>query len=263
MSNNKKKLKTTTGYVKPVMTQEENDLMMNRLMLGFVLAVCAVTFIMMLKNSFNTIQLYETVGPVMSVVFFVLFAAAAVFTFLKIKRGGDDSKKILTRWNIGATGLIMLFCGVMFAFNPSVAIAYSVAMFIGACVLYFIWYIYPRAFFAAACMCLFEGFAIHASYALSIVGPLNRILQMTSRIGSLILPIAAIILFILAAKKYPRAFHGVPLWQLLIVCAAALVGALLLFCGSFGLFYLAYHYVLYAVAAVLAAVGIVYTVKSI
>ena len=263
MSNNKKKQKTTAGYVKPVMTQEENDLMMNRLMLGFVIAVCAVTLVMMLKNNFNTIQLYNTVGPVMSVVCFVLFAVAVVFTVLKIKRGSDDSKKILTRWNLAVTGLLALFSGVLFTINPTIAIAYSVAMFIGACVLYFVWYIYPRAFFAAACMCLIEGFAIHAGFAVGTVGAFSGFLQLASKLGALILPIAAIVLFILAAKKFPRAFNGVALWQILVICAAALIGAALLFCGSLGLFYLAYHYVLYVMAAVLAVVGIVYTVKSI
>ena len=34
MSDNKKKMKKAAGYTKPVMTQEENDLMMNRLMLS-------------------------------------------------------------------------------------------------------------------------------------------------------------------------------------------------------------------------------------
>lgn len=263
MSNNKKKQNAVTGYTKPVMTQEENDLMMNRLMLGFVIAVCAVTLVMTLKNSFNTIQLYNTVGPVMSVVCFVLFAAAAVFTVLKIRRGSDDSKKILTRWNIGVSGLLALFSGVMFTINPTIAIAYTVAMVIGACVLYFIFYIYPRVFFAAACMCLIEGFAIHAGFAVGTVGAFSGLLQLASKLGALILPVAATVLFVLAAKKHPRAFRGIALWQILAICAAALLGAALLFCGSLGLFYLAYHYVLYVMAAVLAVVGIVYTVKSI
>ena len=263
MSENKKKLKKTAGPAKPVMTQEENDLMMNRLMLGFVLAVCAVTLVMTLKNSFNTIQIYDTVGPVMSVVCLVLFAAAAVFFGLRTKRGIDDSKRILTRWNVLVTGAISLFCGIIFFLNPSVACAYSVAAVIGACVLYFIWYIYPRAFFALACMCLAEGFLIHAGFGLSTVRTFSHLLQMVSRIGAVILPIAALVLFLAAAKKYPRAFAGIALWQPLAVCVLALIGAALLWCGSFGIFYFAYHYVLYALAAVIAAIGIVYTVKSI
>ena len=241
------------------MTQEENDLMMNRLMLGFVIAVCAVTIVMMLKNSYNTIQIYETVGPIASVVCFVLFAVAAVFAGLRFKRGTDDSRRVLTRWNILVSGAIALFCGVMFCIKPTVAIVYSVAMFIGACVLYFVWYIYPRAFFAAACMCLFEGFCIHAGFGLSTGG----ILGLLARAAALVLPIAAAVLLLLLVKKYPRAFYGIALWQLIAVCAVALIGALLLWCGTLGIFYIAYHYVLYAIAAVLAAVGIVYTVKSI
>ena len=259
MSDYKKKQKKSSGYTKPVMTQEENDLMMNRLMLGFVIAVCAVTLVMTLKNSYNTIQIYETVGPIMSGVCFVLTAAAAVFTVLRFKRGIDDSRRILTRWNVMMSGAIALFCGVMFCIKPTVAILYSVAMIIGACVLYFVWYIYPRAFFAAAFMCLIEGFCIHAGFGLSAGG----ILPLLARIAALLLPIAAAVLLILGVNKYPRAYHGIALWQLIAVCAVALIGALLLWCGTFGIFYIAYHYVLYAIAAVLAAVGIVYTVKSI
>ena len=84
-----------------------------------------------------------------------------------------------------------------------------------------------------------------------------------SRVGALILPIAAILLLVIASKKFPRAVAGIALWQPIAVCVVALVGAVLLWCGSLGIFYFAYHYVLYALAAALAAVGIVYTVKSI
>ena len=263
MSEYKKNVKKTAGYSKPVMTQEENDLMMNRLMLGFVLAVCAVTLVMTLKNKFNTIQLYETVGPVMSVLCVVLFALAAVFFGIRTKRAVNDSKKILTRWNVLFSGAISLFCGIIFFLNPSVACAYSVALIIGACVLYFIWYIYPRVFFALACVCLAEGFLVHAGFALSIASTFSRILQLMSRAGALILPIAAILLLVILSKKLPRFVSGIALWQPIAVCCVALVGAALLWCGSLGIFYFAYHYVLYAIAAALAAVGIIYTVKSI
>lgn len=262
MSNNKK-LKNTESYTKPVMTQEENDLMMNRLMLGFVLAVCAVTAVMMLKNSYNTIQLYETVGPVMSVVCLVLFALAAVFFGIRTKRGTDDSKKILTRCNVLVTGAVSLFCGVIFFLNPAVACAYSVAMIISACVLYFIWYIYPRVFFALACVCVAQGFFIHAGFGLSTARAFSMLLQLASKIGALVLPIAAIVGLVLWTKKHPKAVRGMALWQPIAVCVLGLIGAVLLWCGSFGIFYFAYHYVLYAIAAALAAVGIVYTVKSI
>ncbi len=263
MSENQKNIKKSAGFAKPVMTQEENDLMMNRLMLGFVLAVCAVTGVMMLKNSYNTIQLYETVGPVMSVVCVVLFVLAAVFFGIRTKRGVDDSKKILTRCNVLVTGLVSLFCGAIFFLNPAVACAYSVAMIIGACVLYFIWYIYPRVFFALAVMCVAQGFMIHAGFGLSTARAFSMLLQLLCKIGALILPIAAIVCLLLAAKKCPKLVCGIALWQPVAVCAVALIGAGLLWCGSFGIFYFAYHYVLYAIAAVLAAVGIVYTVKSI
>ncbi len=251
----------TTG--KTVMTEEENDLMMNRLMLGFVLAVCAVTAVMMLKNSNNTIQLYETVGPVMSVVCTVLFALAAVFFGIRTKRGIDDSKKIFTRWNVMIPGVLSLFCGIIFFLNPAVACAYSVAMIIGACVLYFIWYIYPRVFFALSCFCLAEGFLIHAGFGLSTARAFSSLLQLMSKIGAAVLPIAVVILILAIVKKHPRAASGIALWQVFAVCGVAFVGAVLLWCGSFGIFYFAYHYVLYAIAAALAAVGIIYTVKSI
>ncbi len=263
MSENRRKTKTVTAPAKHVMTQEENDLMMNRLMLGFVIAVCAVTLVMTLKNSFNTIQIYETVGPVMTVVCLILAVLAGVFFGLRTKRGTDDSRRVLTRWNVLVCGLIALFCAAVFFVNPSVACAYSVAMVIGACVLYFIWYIYPRVFFAASCMALIEGFLIHAGFGLSTTRAFSSIIGLACRIGAAVLPVIAAILFVLAAKKHPRAFAGFALWQTLVICAAALVGALALWCGALGIFYIAYHYVLYAIAAVLAVFGIVYTVRSI
>ena len=268
MSDNKK-IKKTAGYNKPamtgkpVMTEEENDLMMNRLMLGFVLAVCAVTAVMMLKNSNNTIQLYETVGPVMSVVCAVLFVLSAVFFGIRTKRGTDDSKKILTRWNVLGAGAVSLFCSVIFFLNPAVACAYAVAMVICACVLYFVYYIYPRVFFTLASVCVAQGFFIHAGFGLSTARAFSSFLQLMSKIGTLVLPIAAIVWFLLAAKKHPKLARGIALWQPVAVCAVALIGALLLWCGSLGIFYFAYHYVLYAIAAAVLAVGVVYTVKSI
>jgi hypothetical protein len=161
------------------------------------------------------------------------------------------------------TGAVSLFCGILFILNPSVACAYSIAMIIGACVLYFIWYIYPRAFFALACSVLAEGFFIHAGFALSTARAFTAALSMGARIAAVILPIAAIVFFLTSAKKHPKAFASIALWQIFCVLGIALIGAAVLWCGAFGLFYFAYHYVLYALAASLIAVGIIYTVKSI
>lgn len=262
MSDMKKKAKTAPA-AKPVMTQEENDLMMNRLMLGFVLAVCAVTAVMTLKNSYNTIQLYEIVGPIMSAVCILLAVPCIVLFGLRTKKRINDTKRILTRWNVLMTGAVSLFCGILFILNPSVACAYSIAMIIGACVLYFIWYIYPRAFFALACSVLAEGFFIHAGFALSTARAFTAALSMGARIAAVILPIAAIVFFLTSAKKHPKAFASIALWQIFCVLGIALIGAAVLWCGALGLFYFAYHYVLYALAASLIAVGIIYTVKSI
>jgi hypothetical protein len=200
---------------------------------------------------------------VMSVVCAVLFVLSAVFFGIRTKRGTDDSKKILTRWNVLGAGAVSLFCSVIFFLNPAVACAYAVAMVICACVLYFVYYIYPRVFFTLASVCVAQGFLIHAGFGLSTARAFSSFLQLMSKIGTLVLPIAAIVWFLLAAKKHPKLTRGIALWQPVAVCAVALIGALLLWCGSLGIFYFAYHYVLYAIAAALAAVGIIYTVKSI
>lgn len=262
MSDTKKKSKTA-AVGKHVMTREENDLMMNRLMLGFVLAVFAVTAVMMMKNSYNTIQLYESAGPIASVICILLAIPCIVLFAIRTKKKVNDEKKILTRWNVLMTGAVCLFCGILFSLNPSVACAYNVAMIIGACVLYFIWYIYPRTFFALSCSMLAEGFFIHAGFGLSTARAFKVLLSMGARIAALVLPIVMIILFANAAKKNPKAFVSPALWQMFCVLGIALIGAIVLWCGTLGLFYFAYHYVLYALAAALIAVGIIYTVKSI
>lgn len=263
MSENKKKSPKAAGTAKPVMTQAENDLIMNRLMIGFVAAVCAVTLVMMLKNSFNTIQIYETVAPVMTGVCFVLFALSVVFYVLRTRKKTDDSARVIHRYNVLGCGVISLFCGIFYALNPSVASAYSVALIIGACVLYFIRYIYPMPYLAIAVFCLCEGFLIHAGFGLAAVRSFSVVLQVLFRIGAVILPVLFLVGAVLWAKKRPAVFAEIRIWQMIVTAAAALLGVLLMWLGTVGILYVPCMYVIYALAAIVIAFGIVYAVKSI
>ncbi|MBQ8577018.1 MAG: hypothetical protein IJ449_03490 [Clostridia bacterium] len=248
---------------KPVMTQEENDRMMNRIMLAFVVTVCAVTVIMSIKNRFNTIGMYETAAPVMSAVCIVLFVLSAVFFALRTKKGEDDRLRVITRWNVLGCGITSLLCGIVYAINPSIASVYSVIIVIGVCVLYFIRYIYPLPFRALGAFCLCEGFLIHAGFGLSAVRAFSTVLGILFRCGAAALPAAFLVAVFLAAKKKSAFYDGMkPLW--LYICgAAAFVGAVILLLGSFGIFYVSYIYVLYVLAALFLAAGVIQTVKSI
>ncbi len=248
---------------KPVMTQEENDRMMNRLMLAFVAAVGAVTVIMSVKNRCNTIVLYETAAPVMVGVTLALFILSAVFYFIRMKKKIDDSKSILTKENVLGCGITALFCGLIYAVNPSIASGYSVVIIIGACVLYFIRYIYPLSFLAIAFFCLCEGLLIHAGFGLAAVRSFSVILSLLFRIIAVVLPIVFFAAAKLAQKKKSVWYKGARPWALYLCTGVALLGAAVLWLGTLGIFYVSYIYILYLLGAVLLACGIIETVKSI
>lgn len=248
---------------KSVMTQEENDRMINRLMLAFIIATCAVTLIMSLKNSFNTIRMYEVVAPTMTIACLVLFALSIVFFISRKRKGIDDSTKVITKYNVLGCGITALLCGAVYAVNPGIASVYSVILVIGICALYFIRYIYPFAFLALACFCLCEGLLVHAGFGLSTVRAFSSVLAVLFRIGTIVLPILFMVCVMLAKSKKKDLFSDIKPAALLICAAVALIGAVVLMLGSIGVFYVSYVYVLYAVAAVFLIIGVIQTVKSI
>ncbi len=251
------------------MTRAENDLMMNRLMLMFVLTVCAVTAVMMVKNSFNTIVLYEQVAPIVSAVCYILFALSAAFFGYRRYRGADDSHRTITANNVLGVGVSVLLCGIVYALNPAIAAAYSVALLISACALYFIRYIYPRSFFVLTAYCICEGFLLHAGFALPTVRAFSRVLQLLFGIGALVLPILFAVATILHTKHAKKTSGGKKkrteemsiLLPGLCCAAVGLAGAVLLFLS--GLIYVPYIYVMMALVCVYAVYAIVYTVRMI
>ena len=246
---------------KPVMTQEENDRMMNRLMLAFITAVCAVTVVMSLKNAFNTIVIYETVAPVTACVCFVLFILSVLFFALRKTRKTEDKTLVITKYNVLGCGITALLCGLVYSVNPGIASVYSVVMIIGACALYFIYYIYPVMFFALSCFCLIEGMLIHAGFGLSTVRAFSSVLQILFRVGAIVLPVVFIIGMLAAVKKKSIPTEEMNLVPIIICAAAAFIGAGLLMFNQ--IIYISYVYILYAFAAIYLTVGIVQTVKSI
>ena len=257
MSNKKNKMpKTAAARFSTV--KITNDLMMNRLMIAFVAAVTAVTIVMCVRNVNTTINMYEKVGPVLTVVLAVLFAASlGFFIYRKVKKTADGAQ-IATKYNILGCGVLALACAAMYAVNPAAASVGSVIAILAATVLYFIWYIYPTAFFMLSLFLFTEAFVIYAGFGFAAVRTSRVILQTALRIAALLLPVlfsAAVLFF----NKKVRS--SVPVPVLLLCAAAALIGAVLLMLSS--VFYIPYLYVLMVLCGIYLGIGVYCTVHMI
>jgi len=259
MGENKKQAVKKSG--KHMMTNEENDLMMNRLMLVFVIAVAMVTLVINLKNANGILRMYQVVAPVMSVSCIALFLLSLVVFAIRVHKKTDDSRKVLTRYNVLGTGCVALMCAAAYLVNASVATGYVVAIVMGACVLYFIQYIYPRDFFALSCFCLCEGFFIYIAFGYPVGSVFGRFMRLMFRIGSIAIPLLFVAALLLVIKKGVRGFEKTkPIFYVLCALIGFAGAVILMFPG---VVYVPYMYVLYLLAAAYLAIGIAQTIKSI
>lgn len=240
--------------------QAQNDVMMNRLMLVFVVAVAAVTLVMSLRNANSEITMIKTVAPIMVWVFGALFAAAAVFFGIRKKQGSDDSERTITGCNVLGMGCVSLLCAIAYAINAALATGYSIAIILGTCVLYFIYHIYDRSFFALSTFCMLQCLMLYTGYNNYAIGGIGYLIQVFSRIGAIALPIVYAVLCVIyvvrGKKAAPRS-----LVPALICAVIGLLGGVLLTLDS--LFYISSIYMLLLLAAAYLAVGIVKTVRMI
>ena len=238
----------------------QNDVMMNRLMIVFVIAVSAITLVMSLRNANNEITMIKTVAPILTWVLIALFAASAVFFGISKKSGKDDSQRSFTGYNVLGMGCVALLCAIAYAVNAALATGYAVAMIIGACMLYFIYHIYDFHFFALSVFCMLQGMFLYTGYNNYAVGGIGYLIQVVSRLGAIALPILFVVLAIIYVARGKKATPKslVPI----IVCALiGLAGGVLLTLSS--LFYVSSLYMLLLLAAAYVAVGIVKTLRMI
>ncbi len=251
-----KSKRTKSGVVSGI----SNDLMMNRLMLWFVIAVGAVTVVMSLRNANNEITMFKTVAPIMTTVSLLLFLGSLVFFVIRWQKKIDDKDRTITKYNVLGTGIVALLCGITYSINAAMATGYSVALILGTTVLYFIWYIYAHDFFWLSAFCLTEGFLIHTGYGYMVVNGLSRFIQMGSRIGAIALPIVFVGAMMIW-KNRKKSVMSVALCPTLLCAAVSCVGAVLLIMQS--VLYVPTVYVLIALVAVYLAVGIIKTIRMI
>ena len=202
-----------------------NDLMMNRLMLAFVLAVVAITVVMCVRNATDVWTMNETVGKVMMCVFAALFGASfGVFLYRFINKK-NDADKAVTKYNILGCGVLALICAVFYALKPSLASVCSVIVVLVALVLYFIWYIYPASFFMLSLFTAAESFLFYAAFGLEAVR-LSRVIVLTVlRAAAILLPVLFAIGVLVFRKKRRISLPGP---MLLLFAVLALAGSVLL-----------------------------------
>ena len=256
--SNKKNRTPKTAAARFSAVKINNDLMMNRLMTAFVAAVTAITVIMCIRNANTSTVMYETVGPILAGVFAVLFLAALGFFLYRRAKKINDASRIVTKYSVLGCGVIALICAAMYAVKAGAASVGSVIVILAATVLYFIWYIYPMAFFSLSLFLFTEGVLLYTAFGFPAVRTSRIVLQLILQIVSIVFPVlfAAGVLFF--NKKHKL---SVPVPAMLLCAVPALLGAVLLMLPA--LIYIPYLYVLLVLCGIYLAVAVYCTVHMI
>ncbi len=240
--------------------EAQNDVMMNRLMIVFVIAVAAVTLVMSLRNANNEITMITTVAPIITWVLFALFAASVAFFVIRKKQKAEESERSFTKYNVLGMGCVSLLCAIAYAINVPLATGYAVAFILSACVLYFIYHIYAKDFFALSVFSMLEGLMLYTGYNNYAAGGIGYFIQVACQIGAIVLPVVYVVLSLIYKKKNGM-LSAKTLVPTVICALIGLVGGVLLSLSSY--FYVPSIYMLLALAAAYLAVGIVKTLRMI
>lgn len=164
MSNMKKK--KTSSPVRGV----KKDVAWNRIAVFFVVLAVVVVAIMSLKDSTLSTEMnfYNYVRPVLIPLFAVLTAGAIALWVTRRKKGVDESKSSFP------ASMMTIFSGGLFVVSvlyPYLSATRLLVSLIAASALYFLYYLYPRAFFVYAAETLIGGLLLSFfRYGTGLVG---------------------------------------------------------------------------------------------
>lgn len=181
-------------------SQEQEELIVNRLMVLFIAAtVLVVTLLLLKKNeTLSYVQTLNVVLPFVQIGFGLLtLAAAAYFIILRVKHINDGAKIFSSPVLLG-TALFLLMIALLyrsFEINTHIIIVIAVSAFC------FIYAFYPRSFFFFSLAAAAGGIGVYcARYGLPSVLSVKMAIVALFRILSFALPVAAAVLFILARR---------------------------------------------------------------
>lgn len=241
--------------------EKRNEILTNRLMFVFVLAIILITSLIIIVNgNFFPGIYYIDVARFLAVAIAVCAAASLVYFIVAKTKGKDESEKTLSSTFLLATSLFSLFVYGLFAYRGIYATNIVISAIIAATIIYFTYYLYSKEFFlltlatAVACYCVYFCQGRLAFNAVS----------MLAKVCLVIVPAAIFVYFFILGK--PAGFlklfapenkksNKIP-FVILIGLSVASAGMLFVTTGFT-------YYNILAILAYYLIMGIIYTIKLI
>ncbi|MCI8387240.1 MAG: hypothetical protein HFE63_02085 [Clostridiales bacterium] len=234
--------------------QRRSDLIMNRLMIAFVIAVLGIFGMVTVKKTIaNEAFFFTNMLIPLLVVSGLLLAGAIVLFALRVSRHVDDTNKIFTRWNVLGTAIVLF--GACLFYKVTADASMVIAGLVAAVALYFVYHIFKTDFFvfsvvtALGILLLKMGSTNYYSAKMSLVVTACGIMAVVVAIAGLIIALLAIAgkgTITVGSKKLKLYAKGegcaVPM---IVASVITLVGGILEFA--------AVTFVIYAIIALIAA----------
>lgn len=254
-----------TGKIKR--SQEQEELIVSRLMGLFIAATLLIVALLLIKKNetLEFMSILEKALPYAWLVFGLLTAAAAVYYIVLRAKHIYDSTKPFSSTVLLVSAAYLFIMSLLFRYfeiNTHIIFVIVTAAFC------FIYAFYPRSFFFFSLAAAIGGIGIYcARYgALSFISP-KMIIVSLFRIASFALPVAAAVLFYLARKgasKKPRGnsfpilgdgYNGL---SMIIGAALLLAGTILVaFFPEFVFYTLVIYFGAYLVSAIVCTVKMI------
>jgi len=234
----------------------KNEIVINRLMMVFALAITIVTILIV--NSNPGMDSMSNLRDQLSVFAYISGAAvvfAAVFLIIRLIKRTDETLKTLNSKHIFVISVIIFAGGLILRARLHDIIGTLIAAVITLTLLYFIHYLYRREYMITAVVCAFSAFSIYFSASATVYGTAAKIFA------------AAVPLILVAFTLFIRANGGEFRGSKILKNRRSyihffLAGAALLIAA--GVNFIAAGLTVYIVCAVIAFAliyGIIYTIK--
>ena len=259
----KEQLKNTATPEEKKIIALKNEVVINRLMLVFALAITVITALVVIhsNNSAHAQTMLREDMPLFIILFGILTALAAAFAIVRIIKKVDESIKALNSKHLLGISVLLLLGAIALWLRTDTVTPVLIALSISATFLYFINYLYQREYMLLASVATMGAFGVYYAANPSTIGFIARIFMA-------VLPIVVLLLMLIARRsdgfigklqifKEKRGYLPlVFLCALLLAVSIALIAAPIVFSG-FSV------YLIITVIAYALAFGIVYTVKMI
>lgn len=193
-----------TGKIKR--SQEQEELIVTRLMGLFIAATLVIVGLLLIKKNetISFVAKYDVALPIVWAILGVCTAAAAVYYFwLRAKHVNDSAKPFSSTILLGSAAYLFIMSLLFRTFSINTHIIFVIA----TTVFCFIYAFYPRYFFFYSLAAAIGGLGIYcAKYGIPSFFNVKTVIIVLLRVASLLLPFAAAALFFMSRRgsKKPK-----------------------------------------------------------